>query len=582
MPLTPAGSLPPLIETGWARLGRPFVLTLLAYTAAGNLSLLIAIPPGYASPLYPAAGIGLASVLVYGRRMLGAVALGSFLVNVVPIAAHGPPGLVALALTAGIALAATLQTGAVAEMVRRLMRQPVTLTLPADVARFMAACTAGSLIAPTLATAMLGAAGIVPGGSLALNWGTWWIGDLSGMLIATPIALTLIGRPRSEWAPRRIAVGLTLALVTAFLGLAIVQMERWNAERVRASFAHDASNASLILMTQLQEPLRALEALRGVFSLSRQPSRAEMHAATENWLGSSAVRAMGWSERVRREDIGAFEARARADGNPGFRVFDRPDSAIESAATAPDRLLLESRAESGDVIAIRQIEPMQGNATALGLNAMSVPAARAAILAAVETGRPAATAGFRLTQQNENDRQIGIVVYHAIYDREVATPADRRTAFRGVVFVSLAMDAQLATLVGKVPAYLDLCVIDGDHLATRRRVAGRAGCDAAPAGLVHGRPYVFAGRQWDLRATARPQDVPEALDRGATFFAAAGLLSAAMLGASLLITTGRTRRIESAVRERTADLRAEVGERHVAEAALRESEQRFRNILDNV
>ena len=55
-----------------------------------------------------------------------------------------------------------------------------------------------------------------------------------------------------------------------------------------------------------------------------------------------------------------------------------------------------------------------------------------------------------------------------------------------------------------------------------------------------------------------------------------------MLGASLLITTGRTRRIESAVRERTADLRAEVGERHVAEAALRASEQRFRNILDNV
>ena len=61
-----------------------------------------------------------------------------------------------------------------------------------------------------------------------------------------------------------------------------------------------------------------------------------------------------------------------------------------------------------------------------------------------------------------------------------------------------------------------------------------------------------------------------------------GLLSAAMLGASLLITTGRTRRIESAVRERTAALRAEVAERHLAESALRASEQRFRNILDHV
>ena len=303
MPLTSAGSMPPLIETGWARLGLPFALTLLAYATAGSLALLIAIPPGYASPLYPAAGIGLASVLIYGRRMLGAVALGAFCVNAVPAAARGPHELMAFALPAGIALAAALQTGAVAELVRRLVRQPLTLTLPADVARFMAACLAASLIAPTLATAMLHAAGIVPKGALGLNWGTWWIGDLTGMLIATPIALTLIGRPRSEWAPRRIPVGLTLALVTAFLALAIVQMERWNAERAQASFNHDASNASLILMTQLQEPLRALEALRGVFSFSGQPSRAEMRAATENWLGSGAVRAMGWSERVRREDI---------------------------------------------------------------------------------------------------------------------------------------------------------------------------------------------------------------------------------------------------------------------------------------
>ena len=47
---------------------------------------------------------------------------------------------------------------------------------------------------------------------------------------------------------------------------------------------------------------------------------------------------------------------------------------------------------------------------------MSVPAAREAILAAAETGRPAATAGFRLTQQSSTDPQVGVVVYQAIYD----------------------------------------------------------------------------------------------------------------------------------------------------------------------
>ncbi len=581
MPLFAALKTPLAGNDAWARWGLPFALTMLAYIGTGLLALLLAIPAGYASPLYPATGIALASVLIYGRRMVGAVALGSFCVNAILVAARGHHDLTAFAVPAAIGVGAALQAGIGAVLVQRFVRQPLTLTLPADVARFVAACSASSLVSTSVATAVLGASGLVAAGALVYTWGTWWIGDLAGLLIATPIVLTLIGRPASEWTPRRIPVGLTLALVAAFLGLGIVQVGRWTGERVRASFDHDASSASLILVTQLQEPLRALEALRGVFSVTRMPSRAEMRTATENWLGGGTVRAMGWSERVRREDVAAFEARVRADGNPGYRVFDRPNG-IAASATALDPSSSEARADGGDIVAIRQIEPLREKWPALGVNAMSVPAARAAITAAVETGRPAATAGFRLTQQSEGDRQMGVVVYQAIYDGDVATPSERRAAFRGVVFVSLAMDEQLASLVGKVPAYLNVCVVDADHLATRRRVAGRLGCEVSPTGLMHERPFAFAGRQWDLRVAADPQDVPDARDRSAWLFSAAGLLSAAMLGASLLITTGRTRRIESAVRERTAALRAEVGERHVAEAALRASEQRFRNILDNV
>ena len=46
--------------------------------------------------------------------------------------------------------------------------------------------------------------------------------------------------------------------------------------------------------------------------------------------------------------------------------------------------------------------------------------------------------------------------------------------------------------------------------------------------------------------------------------------------------TGRARRIESAVASAPPSCSAEVGERQRAEAALRDSEQRFRNILDHV
>jgi PAS domain S-box-containing protein len=577
MPFHAARSTPYLAADAWARWIVPFLLTTIAYAAAGIAALALAIPPGYASPLCPAAGIALACVLVYGRRMLGAVALGAFGVNAALIAARGGADAGALALPLVFAFGAALQAGVGAALVQRFVRQPLTLTQPGDVARFLASCAASSVVSASIATAMLRFTSAVPEGGLFYTALTWWIGDLSGLLIATPIALTVIGRPASEWAPRRVPVGLTLGLVTVFLALGIVQLGRWKDERIRENFEHDASSASLILVTQLQEPLRALEALRDVFIVSRQLSRNDVRLATENWLGSGAVRAMGWSERVRHDDIAAFEARARADGALGYRIYDRPDSGPGGNA-----LGFGLRSENGDVLAVRHIEPMQDNAAALGVNTMSIPAARAAVVAAVETGRPTASEAFRLTQQGVDDRQMGVVIYQAIFDGDVSSLASRRAALRGVVFVALTMDTQLERIADKVPAYLDLCMVDADPLAKRRRLAGRPGCDASPLALAHERPFAYAGRQWDLRVSANDDSVPDAKDRSALAFAVAGLLSAAMLGASLLITTGRTRRIESAVRERTAALRAEVGERHVAEAALRASEQRFRNILDNV
>ncbi|HKX41239.1 MAG TPA: CHASE domain-containing protein [Burkholderiaceae bacterium] len=546
----------------------PLAATAIAYFVVAAGSLRLAIPPGYSTPLYPAAGIALACVLMYGPRMLIAVAFSAFVTNILA-SLQGPqlnPSTWALPLTT--TLGATLQAWAGATLIRRFVRQPLTLTEPRDVTFFLGASVVSCLINATFATALLWYRGRAAA-SLPLTWGTWWIGDVLGVLIATPIVLTLFAKPREAWAPRRLSVGLTLVIVTVLLTLGILQVARWNRERISTAFERDASSASLAVSAQLREPLQALQALRGVYMASDDVTREELRIAVQPWLGSGSLRAMGWLERVRRADIPAFEARVRADGFADYRVFDRKEAADGGSIAAGD----------DEVAALRFIEPIDSNSTALGVNSRSIPAARRAIDEALRTGRPAATAGFRLTQQAAHER--GVVVYQAVYHRAAGDTPNPDKAV-GLVFVTLRLDQLMGELTPQIPAYLNLCLVDRGLVEPRQRLIGAPGCESQTSSYLNLRTLPYAGREWELRVSAKASAIPGANSADVWLFALVGLLSTAMLGGFLLTVTGRTRRIETAVQERTAALQAEVHEREVAEAALRESEQRFRTILNHV
>src|ERR1051326_1959010 len=89
---------------------------------SGRLALLLAIPPGYVSAVWPPAGVSLAAVLLYGPGIWPAVFLGSFLTHV-PLTSgsqFGGPGADAASIAALIAAGATLQALVAASILRRL------------------------------------------------------------------------------------------------------------------------------------------------------------------------------------------------------------------------------------------------------------------------------------------------------------------------------------------------------------------------------------------------------------------------------------------------------------------------------
>src|SRR5437867_9700079 len=171
------------------------------YFVAGKLALLLAIPPGYATAVWPAAGIALAGVLVWGNGVWPGILLGSFFVN---IGASFDPTAIwkSIAVAAGIGAGAAMQAVAGAFLVRRYVGVPHPLDSERSVLKFLGlGGPVSCLVNATVAVSCLVLAGIIPLGNAAFSWWTWWVGDTIGVVIFAPLTLIGIGEPRGVAPP---------------------------------------------------------------------------------------------------------------------------------------------------------------------------------------------------------------------------------------------------------------------------------------------------------------------------------------------------------------------------------------------
>jgi PAS domain S-box-containing protein len=189
---------------------RALQVALLAavYYAAAKASLLLAIPPGYATAVWPPSGIALAALLLWGTRLWPGIWIGSFAAN---FAVAGNP------LVAGvIATGSALQAHVIAALASRSIGVPRRFERVRDVAIFVCLAIGGAVIAPTVALLPLATIYPLPALELLSNWWTWWQGDACGMLITAPLVLTW-SAPGMKWTREKVleAIAFTVLLLAA-------------------------------------------------------------------------------------------------------------------------------------------------------------------------------------------------------------------------------------------------------------------------------------------------------------------------------------------------------------------------------
>jgi len=195
------------------------VLVAGVYYLAALPGMSFALPQTNATAIWAPSGIALSALLLWGRRLWPAVALGSFLTNITVLlqAGIGTPHQALLAsvlISFGNTLEALIGRFLFIRYIGdaptlRRSHDPLILALTAAVS-----CTVAAVMGVTTMTVV----GLFPGQLAGPVWLTWWLGDLAGILIITPLILAIHGMPAFPSSRRLLIESLFLVTVgiTAF------------------------------------------------------------------------------------------------------------------------------------------------------------------------------------------------------------------------------------------------------------------------------------------------------------------------------------------------------------------------------
>ena len=167
--------------------GRYLALTLLvfaAYLVAGKLGQATAnIRSSNLGPVWPAYGVALAAFLLYGPRVWFGIASAAVLV-----AASSP---VSLVIAGGQAAAATLAAFIGSTVLRRVCAFDTSISRLRDALNLIVVGAFGSaIVSASIGLLVLYAGNVQAYSGLGAAWLIYWLGDSTGVLLVTPLALT--------------------------------------------------------------------------------------------------------------------------------------------------------------------------------------------------------------------------------------------------------------------------------------------------------------------------------------------------------------------------------------------------------
>ncbi|UTW04251.1 diguanylate cyclase [Amphritea atlantica] len=495
--------------------------------------------------LWPSAGVALAGCLIFGKRFLPAIFVGSLLFNSGNyLWHHGELGLPVVLTSGVIALGSVVQAWINYRVLQ--LRRINILDAPSysHVAGFIGIAFLCCLISAVVGNSALNFA---QSGDIALqqHWNNvliWWIGDFLGVILVTPLMLAMfIYQPdKATWF--RLLKSLSIPLFTLITAFQVAQqyIEDSVVAKTKNDFELKSEAVENILQQHMSSYLDALD------SLGRRLAQAEeinpqvfsdyTRASLTHLPGFTAI---SWNNLIGQGESAEFEQHAQAEVDPAFKIRGQP-----LLPTDP-------------LVVVEYIQPLQENRPALGFNVFSNEARKQSMLLSKATRKDTATDIIQLVQSDKDEP--GFLIFSPVFKQVVAGDSSLGglESLRGfVVGVFLVAEILNNSQIDERLDYINLYVYENDNPTDK--VFGNADImtdTAAGEGLSHLFEIEFANHKWTFNLHVSAEEVTALQVGDSLNFLIAEVLFGSLAVLIVLSAFGYHERLSRLVSLRTDELK---------------------------
>lgn len=169
-------------------------VTVLAavYYSTAELGRFLASTPDNVTPVWPPDGFALAALLLLGYRVWPGIWIGSFFANIWAFLdkTNAASVAISIAIASSIAAGTTLSAILGSFLLNKFVRRGYLFDRPQNVFKFVVmGGMGGPIVSATVGITTLCLRGMIPLADWGMNWFTWWMSNVGGILIFTPLVL---------------------------------------------------------------------------------------------------------------------------------------------------------------------------------------------------------------------------------------------------------------------------------------------------------------------------------------------------------------------------------------------------------